>query len=169
VVAVGEIGLDYYRDLSPRLVQRRVFQEQLAIASGLDLPIIVHNRDSTLDLLHILHQEGSAYRGVIHSFLGDSELAAKFLSLGFHLGIGGPITFSKSGGLREAVERIPIERLLLETDCPYLAPSPHRGKRNEPTYLHFVVEKVAEIKGVSVENVRKRTTENAVNLFSLSA
>jgi TatD DNase family protein len=113
VVAVGEIGLDYYRDLSPRDVQRRAFREQMDMAFKLELPIIVHNRESSADLLAIFRKGRSSYRGVIHSFLGDLELAEAFLALGFHLGIGGPITFSQNEALREAVRAIPIERLLL--------------------------------------------------------
>lgn len=167
VVAIGEIGLDYYRDLSPRNVQRRVFREQIALAQKLDLPIIVHNRDSTDDLLAVLTKLSSSYRGVIHSFLGSSTLADAFLSLGFHLGIGGPITFAKNELLKEAVRHIPLKRILLETDCPYLTPVPHRGKRNEPAYVHYVAETVAEIKGVSLKQVQQPTSDNARRLFRL--
>ena len=167
VVAVGEIGLDYYRDLSPREVQRRAFCEQLDMALELSLPVIIHDRESTADLLTILQKKGGVYRGVVHSFLGNRELAEAFLSLGFHLGIGGPITFPKNKVLRDAVEAIPMERLLFETDCPYLTPVPHRGRRNEPAYVRFVAEKVAEVKGVSTEAMAKQTTENARRLFRL--
>ena len=166
-VGIGEIGLDYYRDLSPRDVQRRVFADQLALARRLELPVAIHDRESTDDLLAILRDGAERYRGVIHSFLGDRVLAETFLDLGFHLGIGGPITFPKRGALREAVRSIPIDRLLLETDCPYLTPVPYRGRRNEPAYVRYVAEAVAEAKDVSVDEVASRTTENAVRLFAL--
>ena len=167
VIAIGEIGLDYYRDLSPRAVQRRAFEAQIELARESKLPIIIHNRESTKDLLAILRHHGSSYHGVIHSFLGDGTLAKEFLALGFYLGIGGPVTFNKNKILQKAVKEIPLERIILETDCPYLTPVPHRGKRNEPAYVRYVAEKVAELKGISVEKVKERTTDNAVSLFAL--
>ncbi len=167
VVAIGEIGLDYYRDLSPRAVQRRAFREQIALAQKLNLPIIVHNRDSTDDLLAVLRELSSSYRGVIHSFLGSTAQADAFLSLGFHLGIGGPITFTKTDDLREAVRHVPLEKILLETDCPYLSPVPHRGKRNEPAYVKHVAEAVSKIKEIPTQKVEQVTTENATRLFRL--
>jgi TatD DNase family protein len=166
-VAIGEIGLDYYRDLSPRDVQRQVFAEQLALAERLDLPVAIHNRESTDDLLATLRERGHTHRGVIHSFLGDRALAETFLGLGFHLGIGGPITFPKNGTLRHAVKAIPLERILLETDSPYLTPVPYRGRRNEPAYAHYAAEAIAEIKGIAAEDVACRTTENTERLFGL--
>jgi len=168
-VGIGEIGLDYYRDLSPRDVQRKVFAGQLELAERLDLPVAIHNRESTDDLLAILRSHAATHRGVIHSFLGDRALAEAFLELGFHLGIGGPITFPKNGTLREAVRTIPLDRILLETDCPYLTPVPYRGRRNEPAYVRYVAEAVAEIKGLAVEDVAHQTTENTQRLFGLSA
>jgi len=167
VCAIGEIGLDYYRDLSPRNVQRRVFAEQIALAQKCDLPIIVHNRDSTDDLLAILRKLSPPHRGVIHSFLGDTAQADAFLALGFHLGIGGPITFAKNAPLKEALRQVPLDRILLETDCPYLTPVPHRGKRNEPAYVRYVAQTVAEIKGISLEQVKQTTSDNATRLFRL--
>jgi len=167
VVAIGEIGLDYYRDLSPRKVQRHVFREQLTLARRLKLPVIIHNRESTDDILGILNDLSSSHRGVIHSFLGDAALAKEFLALGFHLGIGGPVTFKQNETLCEAVKKIPLERILIETDCPYLTPFPHRGKRNEPAYVHYMAEMLAQIKGIPVGEVEKQTTENAIDLFSL--
>ena len=166
-VGVGEIGLDYYRDLSPRPVQRRAFGEQLDLARRLDLPIAIHDRESTDDLLAILREGGGAYRGVIHSFLADRSLAETFLAMGFHLGIGGPITFPKRGALRAAVRAIPIDRVLLETDAPYLTPVPYRGRRNEPSYVRYVAEAIAEAKGLDPAEVAARTTDNAARLFSL--
>ena len=169
VVAIGEIGLDYYRDLSPRAVQRRAFREQIALAQKLDLPIIVHNRDSTDDLLAVLRELSSSHRGVIHSFLSSTAQADAFLSLGFHLGIGGPITFTKNDDLQQAVKHIPLERILLETDCPYLSPVPHRGKRNEPAYVKHVAVAVSKIKEILIQKVEQVTTENATRLFRLES
>jgi TatD DNase family protein len=167
VVAIGEIGLDYYRDLSPRDVQRRAFREQLELARRVGLPICLHNRESTDDLLAILREAGDVHRGVVHSFLGDAELAQKFLDLGLHLGIGGPVTYPKNGAVREAVGVVPLERLLVETDSPYLPPVPYRGRRNEPSYVVYVAEEIAALKGIDIEDVAARTTENAARLFEL--
>ncbi|MEA3355963.1 MAG: TatD family hydrolase [Candidatus Bipolaricaulota bacterium] len=167
VVAIGEIGLDYYRDLSPRRTQRAVFRGQIELARGLNLPIIVHNRESTDELVGILEELKPPYRGVMHSFLGDAGLALKFLSMGFYLGIGGPLTFKRNASLRGVVQGLPLDRLLVETDSPYLTPVPHRGKRNEPAYVRHVAEKLAEIKGVPLEEIAAQTTKNAIELFGL--
>ena len=167
-VAIGEIGLDYYRDLSPRNIQQRVLEQQLDLADRLHLPVCLHNRDSTDDLLAILHAAGGERRGVVHSFLGGSDLASRFLTLGLHLGIGGPVTYPKNGALRDAVLRIPIERLLVETDCPYLTPVPYRGRRNEPSYVRYAVEAIAELKEIDAAHVARATMENAVRLFGLT-
>ena len=167
VVAIGEIGLDYYRDLSPRDVQGRIFRQQLDLARRIGLPVCLHNRESTDDLLAILRDTGAEHRGVVHSFLGNAELAREFLDLGLHLGIGGPVTFPKNAALREAVNAVPLDRILLETDCPYLTPVPYRGRRNEPSYVAHVAEGVAEVKGISVDDVCRRTTENTVRLLDL--
>jgi len=168
VVAIGEIGLDYYRDLSPRDVQRRTFREQLDLAHRLDLPFCLHNRESTDDLLAVLRDTGAELRGVVHSFLGDVRLAEESLVLGLHLGIGGPITFPKNIALRETVKAVPLDRILLETDCPYLTPVPHRGRRNEPSYVTYVADEIAKLKGICVEELTRRTTENVVRLFGLA-
>jgi len=166
VVAVGEIGLDYYRDLSPRNVQRRVFREQLELAAKLDLPIAVHTRESTDDLLTILRAHSSNHRGVIHSFLGNTEQAETFLELGFHLGIGGPVTFPRNEALRRAVTAISLQRILLETDCPYLTPVPYRGRRNEPAYVRLVAEEIAALRGVPAAEIERVTTENTLRIFA---
>ena len=166
VVAIGEIGLDYYRDLSPRKVQRDVLAEQIELANQVDLPVIIHNRESTKDMLAILRAHRPR-RGVIHSFLGDLDLAREFMDLGLYLGIGGPLTFKKNDILRDAVTRIPLERILLETDCPYLTPVPYRGKRNEPAYVCYVAEEIARLKGITSEQVARLTTENARGLFNI--
>ncbi len=164
VVAIGEIGLDYYRDLSPRSVQREVFIEQIELANELNLPVIIHNRESTTDMLGILRVHRPEH-GVVHSFLGDLALAQEFIALGLYLGIGGPLTFPKNEVLRQAVKDIPLDRILVETDCPYLTPVPHRGRRNEPAYVRYVVEEISRIKGISPGEVSTVTTENARILF----
>ena len=169
VVAVGEIGLDYYRDLSPRDVQRKVFAEQLELAKRVRLPVVIHNRESTDDLVRILRKAGATHRGVIHSFLGDIALAETFTDLGFFLGVGGPLTYPANGALREAVRRIALDRILLETDCPYLTPAPHRGRRNEPGYVGIIARAIADLRGVTPESVEDVTTRNAIGLFGLSA
>ncbi len=167
VVAIGEIGLDYYRDLSPRDVQRKVFAEQLQLAERVGLPVVIHNRESTDDLVRVLNEVGATHRGVIHSFLGDFALAWTFLNLGFHLGVGGPLTYPANSALRDAVRRVPLDRILLETDCPYLTPVPHRGKRNEPTYVEFVARAIADLRGVDPGSVAEETTKNAIGVFGL--
>jgi len=167
VVGIGEIGLDYYRDLSPRDRQRAVFSQQLNLAAELKLPVCLHNRESTEDLLAILKEKAPSHRGVIHSFLGDRSLADQFLSLGFHLGVGGPLTYPKNGALREAVKHVPLNRILLETDCPYLTPVPYRGRRNEPMYVTYVAEEIAKLKGLHIEDVASQSTENAIRVFGL--
>jgi TatD DNase family protein len=167
-VAIGEIGLDYYRDLSPRDVQRRAFAEQLELARKLKLPVVLHNRESTDDLVAILRKAGRTHAGVVHSFLGDLGLAETFLGLGLHLGVGGPITYPANAALRDAVRHVPLERIVLETDCPYLTPVPHRGKRNEPAYVEFVAEAVGELRGVPVTAISRQTVDNALRLFGLA-
>ena len=167
-VAVGEIGLDYYREGAPRKSQRRWFREQIRVAVDVGKPIVAHCRDSADDVYEVLEEE-KAWRagGVIHCFTGDDEQARKFLDIDFHLGAGGAISFSRSEELREVFERVPIERVLLETDSPYLAPPPHRGKRNEPAYVARVAETLAELHGMSTEEVTRLTTENVRRLFGV--
>ncbi len=167
VVGIGEIGLDYYRDLSPRDRQRSALRQQLNLAIELDLPVCLHNRESTDDLLVILKETGKRHCGVVHSFLGDGTLADIFLEMGLHLGIGGPLTFPKNEVLRKAVKHAPLDRILLETDCPYLTPVPYRGRRNEPVYVQYVAEEIAQLKDISVEDIAQQTTENSIRLFRL--
>ena len=168
VVGIGEIGLDYYRDLSPRALQRRALTQQLTLARRLGLPVVLHNRESTSDLLGILRDTGARHRGVVHSFLGDPSLAGAFLELGLHLGIGGPLTYKKNDALRDAVRQVPLERIVIETDCPYLTPVPYRGQRNEPAYVEFVARAIADIKGIEMKDVAERTTSSALRLFGIS-
>ena len=165
-VAIGEIGLDFYRDRSPRDIQEIVFRRFLIMASELSLPVIIHDRDAHEPILRILREEKSrGFRGVLHCFSGDLEMARECVDLGFHLSIPGTVTFPANDQLRNVVRGIRMENLLLETDCPYLAPVPYRGKRNEPSYLKITAEKVAELKGLSLEDVARITTLNARNPF----
>lgn len=166
VVAIGEIGLDYHYDYSPREVQREVLAEQIRIAIRNDLPVVVHNRESTEDLLEILGRANLAdARGVIHSFTESWDVARKFLDLGFDLSFSGIVTFRSAEMLREAARRAPAERVLIETDSPYLAPVPMRGKENEPAFVVHVAEMLAGIWGMPIERVAEITTANFERLF----
>ena len=169
VVAVGECGLDYYYDNSPRERQREVFARQVALARRVRKPIMVHVRDAYDDTLDILTSENARdVGGIIHCFTGTWQWAQKALDLGFHLSIPGVVTFAKPGELVDVVRQAPLERLLTETDSPYLAPSPHRGKRNEPAFVAHVAEKIAEVRGMTVEAVRDQTARNAVLRLGLA-
>jgi TatD DNase family protein len=183
VVAVGEIGLDYYRDLSPRDAQRFAFESQLALAVEVSRPVVIHIRDQRDragaydDVLSVLRTWSSGLQsidsptltspGVLHCFSGTPEVAQVALDLGFYLGVDGPVTFPNAHALQSMVAELPLEHLLLETDCPYLAPQARRGKRNEPAYLPYIAEKIAELKGLSPSEVARTTTRNAQYLFSL--
>ena len=167
VVAIGEIGLDFYRDNSPREDQRQAFRAQLRLAKEIGLPVSIHNRSSTEEMLRIFEEEGDLPPGVIHSFFGDLELANKFLDYGFYLGISGPVTFEGNSELKRTVGEIPLDRLLLETDCPFLTPEPHRGERNEPSFVRYIAHEIAELKGTDFKDIRTRTTENTKALFGL--
>ena len=168
VVAIGEIGLDFYRNLSPRPAQEHCFRRQLHMARELNTPVIIHDRDAHLAVLEILQQEPLPAGGVLHCFSGDWSLATQFLELGFYLGLDGPVTFSNGSRAQEVARRIPLDRLLLETDSPYLTPVPHRGQRNEPAYVTLVAQQVARLRGVAVEEIAARTRENAWRLFRLA-
>jgi len=168
VVAIGEIGLDFYRNLSPRHQQREAFRQQIRLAIELDMPVVVHDREAHAEVLKIL-QEEQAHRvgGVLHCFSGDLEMARGGLEMGFLISFAGPITYS--GEKKQAVAaQIPLERILVETDCPFLTPVPHRGRRNEPAYVRYVAEKIAEIRGISFEEVAEATSENARRVFGFS-
>ena len=165
VVAIGEIGLDYYRDRSPRPAQRTAFQEQLALASELELPVVVHSREAHDDTLDILSDwEGT---GVLHTYAAGVEHLERVVEMGFFIGISGPVTYRSAEGLRDVVRAAPLDRLLIETDCPYLTPEPHRGRRNEPAYVRFVAQAVAEARQEPVERIADQTTQNACRLFEL--
>lgn len=167
VIAIGEIGLDFYRDLSPRAVQEQALRSQLRLAKQLGLPVIVHDREAGADILRVIEDEGPPDAGgVMHCFSGDLDQAERVLALGFYLGFAGPVTFGKSRNLREAARSIPIGRLLIETDSPYLTPEPYRGRRtNEPAFVRVVAEKVAEVRGVDLEEIAGATSENTLRLF----
>lgn len=166
VVAIGEIGLDYYWDEPEREIQKKWFQRQIELAQEVDLPIIIHSREAAKDTMDILHEHDQGnYRGVMHCFSYSPEVAKEVVKMGFYIGVGGVCTYKNAKKLVEVVEEIPLEYILLETDCPYLTPVPYRGKRNSSLYLPYVVEKIAEIKGVSAEEVERITYENAKKLF----
>lgn len=168
VVALGEIGLDYYWMEDPKDVQARVFERQIAIAQEMNLPVSIHMRDAIEDTYQIL-KENKIHKvgGIMHSFSGDEEWAKRFLDLGMHISFSGVLTFKKALEVQAAAKVVPANRLLVETDAPYLAPVPYRGKRNEPGYTRFVVEKLAELREVSFEEMAAQTTKNAHELFRL--
>lgn len=167
VVAIGEIGLDYYRDLSPREAQREAIVAQMGLARELDLPIILHNRDSHEDLVAVLLSDGAGLRGVFHCFIGDKAMARDALDLGFYLSFAGPLTYPANETLREVAAWAPLDRILIETDCPYLTPPPFRGKRNEPRHVALVAERLAEVRGTSAREIGDMTAGNAAALFHL--
>lgn len=170
IVAVGEIGLDYYRDRSPRPVQVQAFRDQVALAREVGLPLIVHDRDAHDDVLTILRETGAReVGGVLHCFSGDLEMAKAVLDLGFYLSFPGTITYPSNTAGREVVRGVPIESILVETDCPYLAPQAHRGRRNEPAYVTQTAAMIADIKGLTAADVARITTLNAWQLFGLGA
>ncbi|GAB4256739.1 MAG: YchF/TatD family DNA exonuclease [Deferrisomatales bacterium] len=167
VVAWGEIGLDYYRDRAPRDRQRRWFREQLARARELELPVVIHDREAHEDCLAILRRDGRGLRGVFHCFSGDEALAREVLALGFYLSVPGTVTYPKNERLRQVVAAVPLERLLLETDCPFLSPQPVRGKTNEPAHIVHTARAVAEIRGLAVADVARITTRASRELFGV--
>ncbi len=165
VKAIGEIGLDYHYDGFDKLQQKDIFAKQIAIAKELSMPIVIHSRDACADTLDVLKSEYRGTGGVWHCFGESVETAKVALNMGLSFSIGGTVTFANNRRAVEAVSYIPLENILLETDAPYLAPTPHRGKRNSSLYIHLVAEKIAEIKGISPKEVEKITTENAKKLL----
>ncbi len=173
VVAVGEIGLDFYRDLSPRETQRRAFHAQLAWAARLGKPVVIHDRDAHDEIMTILSVWASGLKnsnlagrvGVLHTFSGDLAMAEQAIELGFYISVSGPVTYKNARQLPDIVRALPLDRLLVETDCPFLAPHPHRGKRNEPAYVRLVAERIAELRGMALADVAAATTANAQRLF----
>ncbi len=169
IVAIGEIGLDYYWDSSERDVQKYWFLKQLDLARELSMPVIIHSREAAQDTLDLIRQAGRpAGSLVMHCYSYSKELARIYLDMGYYLGIGGVVTFKNSRKLKEVVEYMPMDQMLLETDCPYLAPAPFRGKRNSSDKLHLVVDEVARLKGISAEEVERITWDNACRFYRMN-
>lgn len=167
-IAIGEIGLDYYRMQAPKETQQEILKKQIQIARELTLPIIIHNRDAHDDIYNVLKKEkAEEISGVFHSFTGDLDFLESILALNYHVSFTGPVTF-KNTNYNQLIERVPIEQLLLETDSPFLAPVPFRGKRNEPSYIRFIAEKISQVKEISVDKLAEITSENAKSLFRLN-
>ncbi|ACL74556.1 TatD family hydrolase [Ruminiclostridium cellulolyticum] len=168
VVAIGEIGLDYYYDNSPRDIQKHWFERQIELAKELELPIIIHDRDAHEDTLNIIKKTNAQQvGGIFHCFTGSREMALDVLKHNLYIAVGGAVTFKNSRRIKEVVEAVPLDRLVIETDCPYLTPEPYRGKRNNSGYLIHIIEKIAEIKGVSSEEIEEATLINAKKVFKL--
>ncbi|PLR75346.1 hydrolase TatD [Bacillus sp. V3-13] len=169
VVALGEMGLDYHWDKSPKDIQKDVFRKQIRLAKKVKLPIVIHNRDATADTVQILKEEGAGeIGGIMHSFSGSVEIAKQCLDMNFYISLGGPVTFKNAKTPKEVAAAVPLDRLLIETDCPYLTPHPFRGKRNEPGYVKLVAEQIAEIKGLSLQEFAEAATANAKKLFGIN-
>ena len=164
VVAIGEIGLDFYYDLSPRDDQRYWFKRQLALAEELDMPVIIHSRDASQECFDII-SASNVRKGVIHCYSGSAPMAQDYADMGFYIGIGGSLTFKNNKKTVEVVEKLPLEKILIETDSPYLAPVPYRGRRNDSRLLKYVVEKISEIKNVPEIDICNITKNNAIELF----
>ena len=169
VVGIGETGLDYHWDKSPRDIQQQVFRKQIQLAKRVKLPIIIHNREATEDVLTILREEDAQQvGGVMHCFGGSVETAYESIKMNFMISLGGPVTFKNAKKPKEVAAEIPLEHLMIETDAPYLAPHPYRGKRNEPSYVTLVAEEIARLKELPVETVAEATTKNAERFYKLS-
>lgn len=168
VVAIGETGLDYYRDYASPEVQQIVFRRQIELAKRVKKPLVIHNREASHDVVAILQEEGAEQvGGVMHCFSGDEALARQCLELGFYISFGGPLTFKNAGKLREVARFVPLDRILIETDCPYLAPHPLRGKRNESAYVRYVAEELARLYQLELDEIGRITLENGKRLFGL--
>jgi TatD DNase family protein len=168
VVGIGEIGLDYYRTHAPRERQQEIFRRQIALARKLKLPIIIHDRDAHKDLLDIMREEkASEVGGIMHSYSGSLETAHEAIKMGFDISFSGPITFQNAKMPKHVAANIPLENILIETDCPYLTPEPFRGKRNESSYVGYVAEEIARLRGMSLDEVKRITTDNALRRFGL--
>src|SRR5690625_78572 len=169
VVALGEMGLDYHWDTSPKSVQEKVFREQIQLAKEIHMPIIIHNRDATDDVIRILQEEKAGeVGGIMHCYSGTVEQLQPCLDMNFYISLAGPVTFKNAKKLKEVAKYIPLERLLIETDAPYLAPHPYRGKRNEPAYVTKVAEEIAALRGMEYETICKITTENAMRIYRIN-
>lgn len=168
VIAIGEIGLDYHYDNSPRDIQRKRFKEQLDLAKEVGLPVIIHSRDAAGDTFNMLKEaQDGTLKGVLHCYSGSVEMALEYVKLGFYISLAGPVTFKNAKVSREVAKVVPIDRLLIETDAPYLTPEPYRGKRNEPIYVRYVAGTIAELRGMTFEEVALKTAENTKRLFNI--
>ena len=168
IVGIGETGLDYYWDKSPKDVQQALFRKQIQLAQKIKLPIIIHNRDATGDVVQILREENAAsVGGVMHCFGGSVETARECIAMDFMISLGGPVTFKNARLPKEVATEIPLEHLMIETDAPYLAPHPYRGKRNEPAFVPLVAEEIARLKGLTIEEIAQATTTNAKKFFGI--
>jgi TatD DNase family protein len=152
---MGEIGLDFFRNRSPKGKQIEAFRAQLEIAKELDLPVIIHNREADKETIEVLKSYGHMHKGVIHCFSSDYDTAVKFIDMGFYISIPGVVTFNKADKLKDVAKRIPLERMLVETDCPFLAPVPRRGKRNEPMFVTYTAKMIADIRGIPMKSLHK--------------
>ncbi|AMX00664.1 TatD family hydrolase [Rummeliibacillus stabekisii] len=169
VVAIGETGLDYHWDKSPKEIQQDLLRKQIQLAKRVKLPIVIHNREATNDCIRILQEEdASEVGGVMHCFSGSVETAKICIEMNFMIGLGGPVTFKNAKKPKEVAEAIPLDYLMVETDAPFLAPHPHRGKRNEPSYVPLVAEEIARLKNIAVEEVAEATTQNALRFYNIS-
>ena len=166
-VAIGEIGFEYHFEEPSREIQKEAFLYQLDLATKYNLPVIIHSRDASEDTFNIMKNHPCSKKGVIHCYSGSPEMALEYIKLGYYIGVGGVVTFKNGRKLKETVAAIPMDRILLETDCPYLAPTPHRGERNSSLYLPLVVEEIANIKGISTDEVEDITLANAEKLFNI--
>ena len=168
IVGIGEIGLDYYWDFAPKDVQQEIFRKQIQLAKKVNLPIVIHDRDAHHDVCQIIKEEGvKGIGGIMHSFSGSLEMAIECIEQGFYISFSGPITFKNAKKPKEVASQIPLERILIETDSPYLTPEPYRGKRNESSYVRYVAEKIAELRGIDLDQVAEITTNNAKKIFRL--
>ncbi len=167
VCAIGEVGLDYYWDVEPREVQKEWFVRQLELARELNLPVNIHSRDAAEDTFVIMKEYAKGLKGIIHCYSGSKEMALEYVKLGFYIGVGGVVTFKNGKKLKQVVEAVPLESIVLETDCPYLAPEPNRGKRNNSSYIKYVAEEIARLKGMTGEEVIKQTEINAKKVYGL--
>jgi TatD DNase family protein len=167
VYAIGECGLDYHWDITYKEEQKKLFRLQCEYAIKKDLPIIVHSRDAAKDTFDIIASYKGKLKGVMHCYSGSKELALEYIKLGFYISLGGPVTFKNAKEPKEVAKAVPLDLLLIETDCPYLAPTPMRGKRNESSYVKYVRDEIASLRGITIQEVEEATTKNAIRLFKI--
>lgn len=168
IVGIGETGLDYHWDKSPKDIQKEVFKAQIALAKRVNLPLVIHNREATGDVVEILESEDAgAVGGIMHAFSSSPEIADRLLKINFMISLGGPVTFKNAKQPKEIAKHVPLEKLLIETDAPFLTPHPYRGKRNEPAYVKLVAEEIAALRNISFEEVAKATSENALKIYNI--